>query len=170
MARKSLIIIGAVAAIGLAVGATAVGAVRYAPDVVTSAMTAEFAHFGGRGHGMQGRGMARICSDRRDRHIDRMADFVEGFVDLNPEQTEAWTRLTETVRQGSATVGETCDQLQADGMPETAPERLAMVETMMTTGLSIMQDVRPAFDAFYATLSERQRKALDNLTERRRHN
>ncbi len=169
MLRKSLIVIGAVTAIGLAVGATAVGAVRYAPDVVTSAMTAEFTRFGGRDHGMHGRGMARICSDRRDRHIDRMANFVEGFVNLTPEQTEAWNRLTETVRSGSESVGRTCEQLEADGMPQTAPERLAMVETMMTTGLSIVQDVRPAFDAFYATLNERQRKALDDLTDRRRH-
>ena len=38
---------------------------------------------------------------------------------------------------------------------------------MMTTGVSVLERVRPDFDAFYATLSEKQQRALDDLVRHR---
>ena len=52
-------------------------------------------------------------------------------------------------------------------MPDTAPERLARFETLATTGLDILQRISPAFERFYATLSDKQKKALDDLISHR---
>jgi hypothetical protein len=129
--------------------------------------------FGGHGgwHGGHGRGhargMAKICSDQRDQRIENGLAFVEGFVNFSPEQSTAWNELAETVRAGSATVGEKCEELKTADAPVSAPDRLRRVEALATTGLGILQRIRPAFESFYATLNEKQKKALDDLTSRR---
>ena len=51
--------------------------------------------------------------------------------------------------------------------PESAPERLQRFESLATTGLGILQRIRPAFDRFYATLSDKQKKAIDDVISRR---
>ena len=127
------------------------------------------AHFrGGWGRGGHRRGFEAICSDRRNQGIEHGLAFVEGFVNFTPEQTTAWNELGAAIRAGSASVGEKCKELQAAGEPRTAPERLARFEAMATTGLDILKRVRPAFDRFYTTLSDKQKKALDGLIEHRR--
>jgi len=40
---------------------------------------------------------------------------------------------------------------------------------MLGTGLDIVREVRPSFDAFYGTLDAEQKAALDRLVERHRH-
>jgi hypothetical protein len=118
----------------------------------------------GRGHG---RGMAMICSDRRDERLENVLAFVEGFVSLTPEQTEAWHELTGTVRAGSAIIGEKCTQLEEAGTPQSAPDKLARVESMASTGLAVLQRILPAFEGFYTTLSDKQKKALDDMIAHR---
>jgi len=135
----------------------------YAAGVV-----ARQASFAGHGHGRgHGRAMAMICTERRDRHIEDGLAFVEGFVNFTPEQTAAWTELTRTIRAGSATIGEKCDELEKTDTPVSAPDRLARFEGMATTGLAILRRIRPAFERFHATLSDKQRKALDDLISHR---
>ena len=132
----------------------------YAAGVV--ARQVDFAGHGGwhRGHG---RGMAMICTDRRDRRIEDGLAFVEGFVNFTPDQTTAWSELTQAIRAGSATIGEKCQEMENTDTALSAPDRLARVETLATTGLAILQRIRPAFDRFHATLSDKQKKALDGL-------
>ncbi len=126
------------------------------------------AHFrGGWGQGGHRRGFQAVCSERRNQGIEHGLAFVEGFVNFNAEQTAAWNDLGAAIRAGSASVGEKCKELQAAGEPRTAPERLARFEAMATTGLDILKRVRPAFDRFYATLSDKQKKALDGLISHR---
>ena len=48
-----------------------------------------------------------------------------------------------------------------------ALERLAGLETMLSAGLEAVREVRPNFDAFYATLNDKQKTALDRLIDRR---
>jgi hypothetical protein len=126
------------------------------------------AHFrGGWGRGGHRRGFQAICSERRNQGIEHGLAFVEGFVNFTAEQTAAWNELGEAIRAGSASIGEKCKELQAAGEPRTAPERLARFEAMATTGLGILKRIRPAFDRFYATLSDKQKKALDGLISHR---
>lgn len=169
--RNILIGVGAAAAI---LGATTVVAWPTAPSYTVGAVVAQApvgtvaAHFrGGWRRGGHRRGFEAICSERRNEGIEHGLAFVEGFVNFTPEQTTAWNELGAAIRAGSASVGEKCKELRAAGEPRTAPERLARFEAMATTGLGILQRVRPAFDRFYTTLSDKQKKALDGLIQRR---
>ena len=168
------ILIGSGVATAMLTGAVVVGssiwptAPSYAAGVVARQVDfggpAGWRHGHGRGHA---RGMAMICSDSRDERIEHGLAFVEGFVNFTPEQTTTWGELTEAIRAGSATVGEKCVELDKTGAPESAPERLQRFESMATTGLGILQRIRPAFDRFYATLSDKQKKAIEDLISRR---
>ena len=115
-----------------------------------------------------GEEFSHLCSEHRDKRIGRAVSFVEAFVDFTPEQDQAWDRLTATVRQSSAAIGESCSQLTDGDGPTGLPQRLARLETMMTVGLEVIHTIRPAFDTFYATLDERQKQAIDQLMSHRR--
>ena len=132
-----------------------------------------FAHFAGHGHGW-GKGRAghdfrAVCSDKREQGLDTVIGLIESFVDFTPPQTSAWNELIAAVREGSAAVGEACTKLEESGNGDTAPEKLAQLETLLTTGVAIVGKVRPAFDAFYATLDDDQKQALNRLMDRRHH-
>ena len=92
--------------------------------------------------------------------------FVESFVDFTAEQEPAWQQLTAAIRAGGAKVGEACAKLEALDTSATAPARLARIELLLSTGLDIVQEVRPAFDQFYAVLDDDQKAALDKLASR----
>lgn len=121
---------------------------------------------GWRGHG---RGFDRICSDQRNERLESMIQFADAFLKLEPNQTKAWNDLTAALRAGSAKIGETCASMTKNSAPATAPEKLAALETVMTTGVGILHDVRPAFDAFYSTLDTKQKAAIDGLLAHHRH-
>jgi hypothetical protein len=168
--RNILIAASAAAAI---LATTTVVAWPTAPSYTAGAIAAQApvgvaaAHFrGGWRRGGHRRGFDAICSERRNEGIEHGLAFVEGFVNFTPEQTTAWNELGAAIRAGSASVGEKCKELKAAGEPRTAPERLARFEAMATTGVGILKRIRPAFDRFYATLSDKQKQALDGLTSR----
>ncbi len=177
MKTKRIIIVAAVAGVGL----TALFALWGGPESRISSHAAEalvqYAHFGGgdrmrhrgwrQGHG--GRRLAMLCSDRRDQHMEDALGFIESFVTFTPEQTAAWTNLTDAVQASSASIGQACADTDLANTPKNAPEKLARLETLMTVGLEVVQQVRPPFDAFYAVLSEEQQDALDRLVSRGRH-
>lgn len=125
----------------------------------------------GRYHAMGGHGghrFARLCSERREERLENMIGLVESFADFTAEQTAAWDDLTRALNSGSATIGATCDELKAEGRPQTAGEKLAAMERMMETGLVALRQVRPAFDNFYAVLDDEQKQAIDKLAAHRR--
>ena len=123
-----------------------------------------------RSHG-QGRIAERICSEQRDERLDKAIGFVESFTAFTAQQTGAWNDLVDALRAGSARVGDACSTHDWANAPASAPEKLARLEVMVSLGLDLVQQVRPAFDSFYATLDEKQKKALDDLIGRhhRRH-
>ena len=165
MNSRKVIIASAVAGIAL-VGALSLAA----PDwqCVRPAFAAmgegDGRHFGrhGRGHGL-----ARLCSERREERLADMVGFVESFVDFTPEQEAAWSGLTAALDQGSDRIGAACGELKAEGRPETAPDKVARLETMLEAGLDALRDVRPAFEGFYATLDAEQKAAIDRLAMHR---
>jgi len=111
--------------------------------------------------------MAMMCGDGRDERIKHGLAFVEGFVNFTPKQTTAWTELSEAIRVGSATIGGKCEEMEKTGMPEFAPDRLQHFEALASTELTILQRIRPTFERFYATLSDKQKKAIDGLMSHR---
>ena len=147
----------------LAVGAGSVAVLRPDLGLQAAEFVAQSAHSGG-GHG---RGLERLCSPQRDEKLEDGLSFVESFVDFTPEQTLAWTELATALRAGSASIGQTCGELGSLTIPEHAPDKLALVETLLTKGVAVLGQVRPAFANFYGTLDEDQKKAIDRLASRR---
>jgi len=162
-----LVAVGVVTATSLSLGA------QDGAFAAEAAATAGFAgyhnagwgrHWGGRRHGRLG----MMCSDARGERVENMIAFVENFMAFTPEQRTAWDELAGAVRDGNTEFDQACDEARELREEDNAPARLALVETFMSTGLTVMQKVRPAFDRFYATLNETQQKALDDLMQRRR--
>lgn len=108
-----------------------------------------------------------FCAAARGERVEDVLGLVESFVTFRPDQQPAWERLRDAVRAGSQRFDATCAALRDAGEPGDPPARLARLEQMMATGLETLREVRPAFDAFYATLDERQKAAIDRLVERR---
>jgi len=108
------------------------------------------------------------CGGAQQERVDHMLGFVEGMMNFTPEQEGAWAGLAGAVRNGSQRMAETCETVAKGQEPETAPEKLAVLEAMLSARLDMLKEVRVAFDSFYATLSDKQREALDDMMKRRR--
>ena len=121
-------------------------------------------------HGGHGPGgfAERLCSDERDAMLEDRLSFAESFVAFTPEQQPAWQQLTAAVRAGSGRVGEACVEFENLQEQANAPARIAQAELVLGTALAIVQEVRPAFDGFYAVLDEDQKAALDKMANRHR--
>ena len=167
MKLKVIIIAGGLGLASLGgVGAWALsGDVRQGVEAGRAAVTL-IGHRHGSGH--RGRGMEhKLCSEARSDHIEAAITFAETFMAFTEEQRAAWDRLTGAVRAGGEKVAEACAETEALRKEKTLPAKLALAETAATTAAAVLADVRPAFDAWYATLSDEQRQALDGLMKRR---
>ncbi len=169
MKLKIIIIAGGLGLASLgAVGAWAFSSdVRQGVEAGKAAVTL-IGHRHGWGHRGRGGGMEhKLCSEARSDHIEAAITFAETFMAFTPEQRAAWDRLTGAVRDGGEKVGDTCAETEALRAKKTLPAKLALAEAATKTAASVLGDIRPAFDGWYATLSDEQRKALDNLLQRR---
>ena len=169
MNRKRLIALGALTAIGLGT-AGGVYAANQMPALGGPQAASVLA--GSMGHGWHGkrhhRGPGHFCAAARGERLEHAVDFVQSFVDFTPEQDAAWQDFTASLMTGRERVRAACDELEQAEDPMQAPDALARAESMLTAGLEVVREVRPAFDRFYATLSEDQKEALDRLVNRHR--
>jgi hypothetical protein len=173
MTRKTVLIGGALSALALGLASPALLADTTRGPGYAQEMSAMPAHFGGWRHGghhgwRHGGGMRHLCGEGRDQRIDGFVELVESFVTFTPEQGEAWQGLVAAVRTSSASIDAACAELAGAGPPRTAADKLGRLETMLAKGLDVVQQVRPAFDTFYATLNDQQKQAIDDLASRRR--
>ena len=144
----------------------AVGAYAVSPDIRQGVAAGQAAvTLAGYRHGRGGM-ERKLCSDARGEHIEAAITFAETFMAFTPEQRTAWDRLTGAVRAGGEKIGETCAETEALRAEKTMPAKLALAEAATKTAAAVLGDVRPAFDAWYATLSDEQREALDGLMKR----
>jgi LTXXQ motif family protein len=162
-----IVLLGAAIAVGTALLVTGLSAADDEAAFFGNGRPGQFT-LAGWHHGWHGGGRGRfaehVCSDVRDEILEERLAFVESFVDFTDEQEPAWQQLTAAIRAGSAKVGEACAELEAPDT--TAPAHLARVELIFSTGLEIVQEVRPAFEQFYAVLDDDQKAALDKLVSR----
>ncbi|MDP6691459.1 MAG: Spy/CpxP family protein refolding chaperone [Alphaproteobacteria bacterium] len=173
MSRKSIWIFSGIGLVALgAVAATtlSLGSVTAVADTATAAA----GFMGGSHHGWRHRGgghrIAMVCSTMRREKVEHGIEFVESFMNFTTPQQQAWASLASAVRAGDDSVGKACAGLKDKGKPQSATDKLALAETMLSTGLEVVTKVRPAFDQFYGTLNSKQQKALDNLMSRRHRN
>ncbi len=171
MKSTKVVVVAAASAVGLTLAVGGLNAMQAPSPAAEAVADADFIHIAG--HRWGGRGQARaferVCGEERDERLTQMITFIESFVDFTPEQVGAWQGLVEALRSGSDTVGASCANLTPLPEDATAPERLAQVELVATTGLDVLRQVRPAFDTLYAVLDDDQKAALDGLINRRRH-
>jgi hypothetical protein len=112
------------------------------------------------GRGMMGRGM---CSPRVAGFAEWRIDRMERAISPNDAQKAALAELRTASTKAAEALSGACPQ----DYPKTASERLERMEKRMEAMLQAVKTVRPAFDALYKTLDDKQKERLDSVGPRR---
>ena len=112
---------------------------------------------------MGGRGFGAMCNPRAAGMAEWRIERIEAAVKPTDAQREALNAL----RAASAKAAETISAACTGQAPAKAPERLALMEKRLDAMHLAIRTVRPAFDAFYASLNEEQKVKLDAAGPRR---
>jgi len=128
-------------------------------------MRSGFAHewAGRHGHGWHQQYACR--ADHQDR-LGKITEFVNSELNLNDAQFQAWDHVLSVVRLGQSKKDGLCKQYE-QVKDKPAPDKLALVEQAVAEGLSLIQQLRPAFDGFYETLDEAQKAKVEVMLKRR---
>ncbi len=116
------------------------------------------------GPGMMGSGgMGFMCNPRAAGMAEWQTSRIESKLKLTAPQKEALKRVTEASAKAAQTIEAAC----AASVPSGPAERLAAMEKRTEASLQAIKTVRPAFDAFYATLDDEQKKQMGAIGPRR---
>ena len=116
------------------------------------------------GPGMMGMGgFGFSCNPRAAGLAEWRASRIEQAVKPNDAQR---ARLDD-LRKASAKAAETITAACAGDLPKSAPERLALMEKRLDAMQQAVRTVRPAFEAFYASLDDAQKARVDAAGPRR---
>lgn len=140
--------------------------------VLTAPMAAQAQHYGwgsrmGPGF-MMGPGMmdrsrySRMCSPAVAGFAEWRINQIEQLVKPNDAQRSKLDELKAASDKAFTLLRSACP---AD-LPTTMPQRLESMEKRMDGMLQAIKTIRPALDAFYATLTDDQKKMLDSNTTR----
>ena len=113
--------------------------------------------WGGRG------GMGMLCDPRAAGMAEWRMERIEKVV----QPTEAQRAALNDLRTASTKAAEQISAACPREFPASASSRMELMEKRLETMLAAMKTVRPAFDAFYATLSAEQKTKLDQTGPRR---
>ena len=111
---------------------------------------------GGRG------GFAGMCNPRAAGLAEWRMERIERLV----KPTEAQRAALDGLRTASTKAAEMISAACPQDFPVSAPGRLEAMEKRMDSMLQAIKTVRPAFDAFYATLTEEQKARLNTAGPR----
>ncbi|GGH11434.1 hypothetical protein GCM10007036_08480 [Alsobacter metallidurans] len=129
------------------------------------ALTAAYAQERGPHGGMMGMGpgMGRMMGERlctaKEPVAPRIADRIESTVRITDAQKGEFENLRKALADGEAKLKAGCPT-DAERADRTPPGRLALAEKGMAAGLDAIRTVRPAADALYAKLDDKQRDRL----------
>jgi len=162
--------IAAIAAVVLIVGAPVVAQqAGPGPDDKPSAERGPgYGPGGSHGYGwgpgmMMGRGMmgwnggGMSCDPRAIGLAEWRMDRIEKLISPNEAQRAALDTLRTASAKAAETVAASCPQ----DFPASATGRLETVEKRLDAMLTAIKIVRPAFDAFYATLNDEQKARIN---------
>lgn len=113
---------------------------------------------------------AEHCKEGIDGFVEKLVEHADEEVTFTTKQQASWDDLIAAIRTGGIEITTFCarvDEARNAG-PAAAPERLEMAEEAIVVGLSVMQTIRPAFNAFYVTLNAEQKEMLDRVANHRR--
>jgi hypothetical protein len=115
------------------------------------------------GSGMWGGRFAGPCDPGAAGFAGWRVDQIERVV----RPTEAQRTALGDLRTASTKAAEAFADACPREVPRTSTERLGFMEKRMEAMLQAIKAVRPAFDAFYAALSDEQKARLDSVGPRR---
>ena len=113
--------------------------------------------WGGRG------GMGMLCNPRGAGLAEWRMQRIEQLVQPTEAQKTALSALRDASTKAAEQISAACPR----EFPASATARMELMEKRMETMLAALKTVRPAFDAFYATLSDEQKAKLDRGGPRR---
>ena len=112
---------------------------------------------GGRG------GMGMLCDPSGAGLAEWRMQRIEQLVQPTEAQKTALNALRDASTKAAEQIAAACPR----EFPASATARMDLMEKRMETMLAALKIVRPAFDAFYATLSDEQKAKLDRGGPRR---
>jgi hypothetical protein len=115
------------------------------------------------GRGFMGGGPGMMCDPR----AAGLAGWRLNQVQRAVKMTDAQNKALEDLRAASAKAAEAITAACPTEIPATSAARLAFMEKRMEAMLQAVKTVRPAFDAFYGSLSDEQKARLDAAGPRR---
>lgn len=117
------------------------------------------------GPGMMDRGhFGRMCSPRSAGFAEWRIDRMERAV----KPTDAQRAKFDELKAASGKAAEAMRAACAAEVPATMAGRMEATERRLEAMLQAVKSVRPAFDAFYATLSDDQKASLNTGSGRNR--
>jgi LTXXQ motif family protein len=125
---------------------------------------------GGQGPGMMmGPGMMgsrtmgpAMCNPRAAGLAEWRAETIERAVRPTDAQRAAFNELKAASAKAAEVIAAACPR----DFPETSTARLEVMEKRLDAMLQAVKTVRPAFDAFYATLTDEQKAELNKAGPR----
>jgi hypothetical protein len=125
---------------------------------------------GGQGPGMMmGPGMMgsrtmgpAMCNPRAAGLAEWRAEMIERTVKPTDAQRAAFNELKAASAKAADLIAAACPR----DFPETSTARLEAMEKRLDAMLQAVKTVRPAFDAFYATLTDEQKAELNKAGPR----
>jgi len=116
------------------------------------------------GPGMMGPGMMGLgmCSPQAAGLAEWRIEVLERAVRPTDAQRGALNDLKAASEKAAEKIAAACPR----DLPETAPARLEAMERRLEGMLDAVKIVRPAFDAFYATLDDTQKAAANRIGPR----
>jgi hypothetical protein len=119
------------------------------------------------GPGMMGRGgmggIAAMCDPRAAGLAEWRMERIERLISPNEAQRAALNELRTASAKAAETVAAACPR----EVPASASARLEIMEKRLDAMLLAIKTVRPAFDAFYATLTDEQKARINTGGPRR---
>ncbi|MFN3655837.1 MAG: Spy/CpxP family protein refolding chaperone [Pseudolabrys sp.] len=115
------------------------------------------------GPGMMGMsGFGGMCNPRSAGLAEWRMQRIEQIVKPTDAQKAALTALRDASTKAAESIAAACPT----EFPDSAPARLELMEKRMEAMLAAVKTVRPAFDTFYATLSEEQKARMNTAGPR----
>lgn len=102
-----------------------------------------------------------------DPHVAGMAEWRIDRIERAVQPTEAQRAALADLRAASAKAAEGIKSACPREIPLTSVQRLAFMEKRMEAMLAAIRTVRPAFEAFYATMNDEQKARIDAMGPRR---
>ncbi|OYY91830.1 MAG: hypothetical protein B7Y45_02410 [Sphingomonas sp. 28-66-16] len=96
-------------------------------------------------------------------HMEGRVAYLKAELQITDAQLRPWNTFADMMRANAIAMKAMHDGMMKDGMPSTTPERMAAQHKMMSARIGILERSEANTRALYASLSEEQRKAFDQM-------